>query len=122
MLGEFAGVESLLLGELVDEIDIRVRSMDDQRRLAGLVAAPPPVPLLDHSAHRLRACVVELDRVLLLEDRDGVEAAALIDGDLVVAQPRMNLLGVVGVAVPADLPQLRLGDPLIGEHFGEQAG
>jgi hypothetical protein len=58
------------------------------------------------------ARVIELQRLVLLEQRDGVGAAALVNGDLVVAQPRVHARGIVGVAVPADLPQLGHRDSL----------
>ena len=119
---ELAGVDPLPLGELVDQIDIAVGAVDDQRRLARLVAVAPLIPLVDDPAHRLGASVVQLERVVLLEDRYGGDSAAFVDGDLVVAQPRVNLLGVVGVAVAADLPQLCGGDPLVAQHFREQPG
>ena len=75
-LTELAGVEPLLLGELVDEIDIRVRAMDDERRPGRADSAPPPVPLLDHAGHRLRPGVMKTQGVVLLEDRDRIEAVA----------------------------------------------
>ena len=51
--------------------------------------------------------------MVLLEDRDRVDAAPFVDGDLVVAQPRMRLRGIVGVAVAADLPKLGGRDPRV---------
>ena len=75
----------------------------------------------DDPGDRLRARVIQLERLLFLQDRDRVGAASLVDRDLVVAQPRVRSRRVGRVAVPADLPQLRGRDPLVGEHFGEQA-
>ena len=96
LLAELAGVETLLLGELVDQVDVGVGAVDDQRRLRRAVAVAPRVPLLDDPAHRLGAGVVELERLVLLEDRDGVDPAAFVDRDLVVAQPRVRLAGLSG--------------------------
>ena len=59
---------------------------------------------------------------MFLEDRDGVDPASFVDGDLVVAQPWMHLPGVVGVAVAADLSKLRPRYPLVAQYLREESG
>ena len=75
-LSEFAGVEAVLLGELVDGVDVGVGAVDDEHRLVGGVVLAPPVPVVGEGDHGLGSRVVQAYRVVLLKDRDGFAAVA----------------------------------------------
>ena len=90
LFAELAGVEALLLGELVDQIDVaswgRGRSAPTPSARSRGASGPTPRPSRPSPARGCRRAGASL----LLEDRDRVETAALVNGDLVVAQPRVN--------------------------------